>query len=502
MGPFLDSLLSTLGVWIPRLIGVVLILLVGWLLARLLSGLARRLLGAVRIDNRLAKWLQGSSAKPISIEGLIASVVYYGILFLAVLAALNALGLAQVASLFSGMFDRVFVYVPKLAFAAVLALIAWLVATVLKAIVVRVLSAAGVDKRLGGQAGTQAPPPISAAIGEAVYWLVWLLFLPVILNVLGFVGLLAPVQNMINGLLAFLPNLLAAAVILVIGLFIARILQRVVASALHAFGADALSERVGLAKFLGETNLSGLLGYVVYVIVFIPVVIAALNALQLDYLVRPISEMLNKALAWIPNILSAVIVLAVAYFIGRILADIVATLLKNTGLDKLATRAGLVAAEGESQTSLSQVVGYLVLVAIMLIAAQIAAGILQWAEFVVLVSAIIAFLGRLVLAVAVLVVGIFLANVAARVILATALEQKRLLALLARVAIVAFASIMALEQTGIASTIVSTAFGVLLGGVALAIALAFGLGGRDVAKYQLVRWYRGIEAELEDKKEA
>ena len=398
------------------------------------------------------------------------------------------------------MFDRVFGYLPKIAYAVVLALIAWLVATLLRAVVVRVLSATGVDKRLGGQAGTQAPPPISAAIGEAVYWLVWLLFLPVILNVLGFVGLLAPVQNMISGLLAFLPNLLAAAVIFIVGIFIARILQRVVASALHAFGADALSERVGLAKFLGEMNLSGLLGYVVYVIVFIPVVIAALNALQLQYLVQPISDMLNKALGWIPNILSAVIVLAVAYFIGRILSDIVVTLLKNTGLDSLATRAGLVAAEGESQTSLSQVVGYLVLVAIMLIAAQIAAGILQWAEFVVLVSAIIAFLGRIVLAVAVLAVGIYLANLTSKIILATNLDQKRLLAMLARVAIVAFAAIMALEQTGIASTVVNMAFGVLLGGVALAIALAFGLGGRDVAKYQLVRWYKGVEAELEEKK--
>jgi hypothetical protein len=272
---------------------------------------------------------------------------------------------------------------------------------------------------------------------------------------LSFVGLLTPVQNMINELLAFLPNLLAAAVILIVGLFVARILQRVVASALHAFGADALSERVGLAKFLGAINLSGLLGYVVYVVVFIPVVIAALNALQLQYLVQPISEMLNKALGWIPNILSAVIVLVVAYFIGRILSDIVTTLLKNTGLDGLAARAGLVAAEGESQTSLSQVVGYLTLVAVMLIAAQIAAGILQWTEFVTLVSAIIAFLGRIVLAVAVLAVGIFLANVASRVILATALEQKRLLAMLARVAIVAFAAIMALEQTGIASTVVT-----------------------------------------------
>jgi uncharacterized protein HemX len=55
---------------------------------------------------------------------------------------------------------------------------------------------------------------------------------------------------------------------------------------------------------------------------------------------------------------------------------------------------------------------------------------------------------------------------------------------------------MALEQTGIANSIVDMAFGLLLAGVALAAALAFGLGGKDVAKYQLVRWYKSTEATL------
>ena len=158
--------------------------------------------------------------------------------------------------------------------------VAWLVATVLKAVVVRVLSATGLDKRLGDQAGAETPPPVSTAIGEAVYWLVWLLFLPIILGVLGFAGLLAPVQNMINGLLAFLPNLLAAVVIVH-----RRPLRRAHPAAGRRFGAARLrrgcAERRGWAcrRFLGKSNLSGLLGYVVYVIA-IPVVIAALNALN------------------------------------------------------------------------------------------------------------------------------------------------------------------------------------------------------------------------------
>ncbi len=501
MSPFLSSLLSTLGVWIPRVLAALLILLIGWIVAKIVAGIIRKLLAVIKLDNRLGKLMQGSQAPALRIEDLIATILYYVILFIAVLAALNVLGLTQITTLFSRMLDKLFAYLPNVAYAAVLVLVAWLVATVLRAIVVRVLSATGLDRRLGAKAGTQSTPPVSAAIGEAVYWLVWLLFLPVILTVLGFIGLLVPVQNMINELLAFLPNLLAAVIIVILGLFVARVVQRIVTSALQAFGADALSNRLGLGNVLGKPNLSGLLGYIVYVLIIIPVVIAALNALNLQYLAQPISEMLNKALAWLPNIFAAILLLAVAYLIGRVLADVVATLLRNAGFDKILARLGVGQSGEDGQTSLSQVVGYLILVAIMLVAAQIAAGMLGWSELVGLINTLIAFLARVALAVVVLAIGIFLSNLAAKVILTTNLEEKRLLALLARVAIVAFAAAMALEQTGIASNIINLGFGLILAGVALALALAFGLGGRDVAKYQLVRWYKSVESELEEKKE-
>ena len=80
--------------------------------------------------------------------------------------------------------------------------------------------------------------------------------------------------------------------------------------------------------------------------------------------------------------------------------------------------------------------------------------------------------------------------------MSTGLEQKRILALLARVAIIVFAAAMALDQIGVANDIVNMAFGLILGGAVLAGALAFGLGGKDVANYQLVRMYKDAEASL------
>ena len=133
---------------------------------------------------------------------------------------------------------------------------------------------------------------------------------------------------------------------------------------------------------------------------------------------------------------------------------------------------------------------------IMLFGALAAASMVGWTAMVLILEAFVAFLARLGLGLIILVVGIYLANLAAKLILSTGLEQKRVLALLARVAIIVFAVAMALDQIGVANDIVNMAFGLILAGAALAVALAFGLGGTDVAKYQLVRMYKSAEASL------
>jgi len=495
MQTILDSFLNALSVWIPAILAALVILLIGWIVARILAAVTRRLLRWAKLDARLAKGMEGTGEQPTSVENLIATLVFYLIMFIAILAALNALGMTQITALFNVMLTTVFAYLPKVLYALVLAIIAWFVARILRAIVTRVLSRIGVDKRVSEPAGI-APAPVSAAIGEAVYWLVWLLFLPAILSVLGLTGILLPIEAMLTSLLGVLPNLLAAAIIIIVGLFVARILQRIATSALHAFGLDALSERVGISRYLGKPNLSGLLGYIVYIIVLIPVLIAALNVTGLTFLAAPLSEMLNQVLLAIPKIFMAAVVLAVAFLIGRVIADVVTTLLTNAGFDGLVSRLSLGEVSEKPATSPSKIVGWVTLVVIMLFGALAAASMVGWTAMVLILNAFIAFLARLLVGLIILVVGIYLANLATKVIMSTGLNQKRLLALLARVAIIVFATAMALDQIGVANDVVNLAFGVILAGTALAAALAFGLGGQDVAKYELVRMVRSAEARL------
>ena len=115
---------------------------------------------------------------------------------------------------------------------------------------------------------------MSETFADVVYWLVFLIFLPLILQALDLQALLEPVTTLFNKVFAFLPNLISAAAIVVIGWFIARIVQRSSRASWPARAWIGLSEKWGLAASLGKQKLSGVLGLVVYFVILVPVLIS------------------------------------------------------------------------------------------------------------------------------------------------------------------------------------------------------------------------------------
>jgi len=355
--------------------------------------------------------------------------------------------------------------------------------------VTRGLTAAKIDERLSSEAGAgEAPVSLAKTIGEAVYWLVFLLFLPAILEALGMRGLLLPVQDMLDKVLTFLPNLLAALIILLVGWFIARLVQRIVTNLLAAAGLDRLSHQANLDNVLGKQGLSGLVGLVIYVLILIPVLIAALNALQMSALTQPASNMLNGILAAIPLIFGAILILAIAYVVGRIVSGLVTSVLTAAGFNSVPGRLGLGKMFVEGQRTPSEIVGYLVLVAIVLVAAMEASHVLGLALLATMLEQLTVFLGQVVMGLIIIAIGLYLSNLAAGVINASGIENAGLLAMLARVAILVLAGAMGLRQMGFATEIINLAFALLIGAIAVAVAVAFGLGGRDIAARELESW--------------
>jgi hypothetical protein len=299
---------------------------------------------------------------------------------------------------------------------------------------------------------------------------------------------------MINKILGFLPNIFAAGLILAIGWFVARIVQRIVTNLLAAVGADRLSERVGLAPVLGKQRLSGLLGLVVYVLILIPVLIAALNALALEAITRPATNMLNAILTALPAIFAAILVVTIAYVVGRVVAGLITNLLTGAGFNAILARLGLGKEPAEGERTPSEIVGYLVLVAIMLLASIEALRLLGFGSVAGLVTQFTAFAGQVVLGLIIFAIGLYLSNLAAKTVQASGAAQAGLLALAARVSILVLAGAMALRQMGLANEIINLAFGLLLGAIAVAVALAFGLGGREIAARELEKWLQSAKS--------
>jgi hypothetical protein len=440
-------------------------------------------------------WISGKQGgEAPNTERVIGRIVYYLILLLVIVAFFEALGLTIVTEPLNRLLGEVFAFFPRLAAPALLLLVAWALATGLRFLVRRVLDSTELDERLTRGARLNKQVPLSKTLADSVYWLVFLLFLPAILGVLGLEGLLSPVQNMIDEFLGFLPNLFGAAVIFGVGWLVARVIQRVVSGLLSAVGVDAVTDKAGLTHVLGKQPLSELIGLILYALILIPVIIASLNALNLDAVTQPASQMLETMMAAIPSLLGAVLVLVIAYLVGKVVSGLVSNVLAGIGFDTFVNGLGLKFSGGKNTPS--SLVGHLVLIAIIFFAAIEASELLGFSMLSDIIADFIVFAGQVVLAVILFAVGLFLANLVHGAVRASGTMHAQLLATAARVAILVLAGSMALRQIGVASDIINLAFGLILGAVAVAAAVAFGLGGREIAARQLQEW----QARLSDGK--
>ncbi|MCY7277178.1 MAG: mechanosensitive ion channel [Phormidesmis sp. CAN_BIN44] len=504
---------------VARLLGALAILLIGWLIAGIVSKVVRSLLNRTDVDNRLAAMISGGRTQSdLKVENLIAAVIFWIIMILAVVAALNALNLQTVSTPLNAFLSQIFGFLPRLGSAAVLIGIAWVVATVVKAIVVRTAQSFSLDERLAEQSPTDpmspAPFLLSETLGNALYWFVFLFFLPLVLGVLDLQGPLQPVQNLLDQILGALPNILKAVLIGVVGWFVARIVRGIVTNLLSATGADQIGAKFGLSRSTGGQSLSWLIGTIVYVLILIPAATAALDALAIPAISNPATSMLNQILSALPKIFTAALILAIAYVIAKFVADLVTNLLSGIGFNNVFQWLGLpspapqVPYSSEFQTgetlrdptlndptivrptirTPSEIVGVVVLVGIMLVATVAAIDVLQFEALRQIVAGLLVVFGRILVGLVVFAVGLYLANLAYSLINSSGSRQANLLGQTARVSIIALVAAMALQQMGIAPNIVNLAFGLLLGAIAVAIALSFGLGGREVAAEQLREW--------------
>ncbi len=469
-----------------RLLTGLVILIVAWFVAVLLRRFIRGLLRKTNIDNRISDAIGGGANFPV--ENTIATIVFYLVMFFGVIAAFDAWDLPAVTGPLNSMLDSVMTFLPTLGGALILGAVAFLVATVVKMLIERGSDALNIDKRIKQlDAEADVAPSIGSSLANAAFWLIIFLFLPSIISKLGMDSLVQPLNDMLGSFLGFVPNLISAALIGLVGWFLARIVRQVVTSLMNAADVDRFGRNAGL-----NLSITNLVGTLVYTVILLLTIVQALNQLGIDSISAPATNMIDSLFGAVPNLVGAALVLGITFVVGRLVSGLVASLLQSVGFDSVPSRLGL---KLNDERSASQYAGYIVLVIMMLLAAVSATNMLGFAALTEIVQSFVGFGGQILLGIIVLGLGVFLANFAAEFMRDAGFSSFSVS--LVRAAILVLVGAMALTRMGIGDEIVQLAFGIGLGAIGIAAALAFGLGSRDIAGREVEKFVASSRSEIE-----
>lgn len=398
-----------------------------------------------------------------------------------------------------------------------------------------------------------APAPITHMLADVAYWFVIIVAAIPVLESLQIGALAGPLQAAFATVTTYLPKVAAAIVLMIAGYVLARVVRAVVTGVLERVGVDTAMNRLGFAEVTREQKLSGIVGTIAMVFILLQFAISAVGRLEIREISQPLGLMLEQIYAYLPKILVGGVLLAIGVLVARVATNVTSRLLAAMGFNTLMVHIGIFKhlseeareqeatskhildkrregsqpasvrgsrAEGEegaegpaSRASGSDeadellgqhgttgiqtpadVAGVVVGAIVVLLFLRQVLNTMQLEGLGHLLDGLLAFLPNALVAVVVLGAGLWAGGWARRRIdELTRTSEDRLLKVMGAVAnviVVVFAVMVALQQLGVGEQLIAIAFGLVLGAVCLALALAFGLGGREVAARILEKEYR------------
>lgn len=352
------------------------------------------------------------------------------------------------------------------------------------------------------------------SIGTIASMVVWLLGLIIILGIFELSQVLSPVISMLEQGLGFVPNIIGAVFVFIIGLTIAKIVRALITTALNAvdFGKLLGTAQSGFEKATGGVTSAGrpdaqaqataqaqaapqgqtspggapsasasskvpeILASVVFALIMIVVSIAALQILGIASISDPASAMLTAVFTAIPNIIAAVVLVGIGVLVARFVSGLFRPILEGSGIDAWLTKQEILPQGSSATPTVLRVVE----IAVVLFFAVMGAQALGFPQITAILSEILELGGNVLFGGAIIAAGFFLAMIVGKVLKGTA-------GTIVKWAVIILFVAMGLKSMGVADSIIEMAFGALVIGAAAAAMLAFGLGGREAAARQLAK---------------
>ena len=320
---------------------------------------------------------------------------------------------------------------------------------------------------------------IISLFGKLIYLSVLLLFIPGICSALGASSIADPILDMLRKLWTFLPNIIGSCVLLLIGYHVAKLVRQLLVPFIEKIVPATAIQKLGMDTSCVKKSVEAI-AYIVYIAILVPVCIASLQVLDLTSLTRPAVVMLQRVLAFIPNILAFIFILVIGFMFARLFGRFVETAVSAAGLDDKVQKF-----IGDTKGfSLSKLLGRMVHFLIVVFFTVEALNILHMAVLTSIGKAIIGYLPNVVASVIVLLLAWMATGAVGRVM---AVNKMHYGVAIIKTVIYVIAGFMVLSQLSIAPHIVNTAFILLLTGFVIAFAIAVGFGAKDVVRMYLER---------------
>ena len=388
-----------------------------------------------------------------------------------------------VTNLFNSLTSTLGNSLPGILGAILIIILGFFIAGIIRRIVVKLLNKTQIDEKIGAKLSTSIR--IDKFVGKLAYYLIVLYALIFALNIMGVSGVTDSLESMLAGFVGYIPKIVGAGIIGFVGYMIATIISE--ATSFISEGLESFGKRMNIGS--ENINLTKIVKQLVFIIIFIPILILALETLEMQAISEPASQMLGSLMSAIPKIIAAAILLAVFYVIGKYVVGIVTDLLRNLGLDRLAENLGLQSVLGNN--SLSTLIGNIALFFIMFTGVIAACDKLELEQVEGILTNVFSITGRVFFGLIILMAGLFISNIADKTLSES--NSNGFLAPIVRFAIIGIFLAFGLHTMGIAESIVNLAFGLTLGSVAVAFALSFGLGGREAAGEEMKSFFKKIK---------
>lgn len=310
-----QSLWSGLGPYAPRLIGAAVLVIATWVVARVLRSLVRRAGTAKQIDARI---------KSPGITEQLAEISFWLVWLLALPALVGALQMEGLLTPVQSMVTRMLGFLPNLFGAAVVFGVGFLAARIVRQIIKGALTVAG-SERLAARLGLTAALGRDGLAGMLSLVAFVLMLLPVVaaaLQPLALDSVTAPVSRLLDTVMALIPRLVAALIIVAIGALLGRAVASIATAMLAGFGFDHLPGKLGLKQPLrvGGRSPAELAGMLVMLAVLWVAIAQASDVLGFAVLTTTVAT-LGEVLA---RIAAAMVVLLAGLWLASVAANTIA----------------------------------------------------------------------------------------------------------------------------------------------------------------------------------